>query len=58
MKLEIYYRYNYNVVEIGHVNSCKSDEVYFKSEEDAKVCIEAVGEDRIRKYYLEVEENG
>lgn len=52
----IYYNYNYNVVEIGHVNSYKSDEIYFKSEEDAKACIEAVGEDRIKKYYLRIED--
>lgn len=57
----IYYRFmNYmntnDVVEIGHVNSCKSDEIYFKSEKDAKACIEAVGEDRIKKYYLRIED--
>lgn len=55
----IFYRFlnlnTNNVVAIGHVNSCKSDEIYFESEEDAKACIESVGEDRIKKYYLRVE---
>ena len=56
----IYYRFlnlnTNNVVEIGHVNSCKSDEIYFKSREDAVACIKAVGEDRIKKYYLRIED--
>lgn len=56
----IYYRFlnlnTSNVIEIGHVNSCKSDEIYFESKENAKACIESVGEDRIKKYYLRVED--
>ena len=56
----IYYHfsdlYDNNAVLIGNVNSCKSDEIYFTSEENAKACIEAVGEDRIKKYYLRVED--
>ena len=54
----IYCRFlnNNNFVEIGNINSCKSDEIYFKSKEDAKACIEAVGEDRIKKYYLRIED--
>ena len=54
----IYCRFlnNNNFVEIGNLNSCKSDEIYFESEEDAKACIKAVGEDRIKKYYLGIED--
>lgn len=56
----IYYHfsdlYDNNAVLIGNANTCKSDEIYFKSEEDAKACIEAVGEDRIKKYYFETKE--
>lgn len=36
--------------------SIKATELYFESEEKAKEAIEAVGEDRIKKYYLGVKE--
>lgn len=34
----------------------KSPEIYFESEEKAQEAIESVGEDRVKKYYLEVKE--
>ena len=34
----------------------KHDGIYFESEEKARECVEAVGEDRIMKYYVGVEE--
>ena len=35
---------------------CKYDGIYFETEEKARECVKAVGEDRIKKYYLGVEE--
>lgn len=35
---------------------CKHNGIYFATREDAEKAIQAVGEDRIKKYYLEVEE--
>jgi hypothetical protein len=32
----------------------KSGEIYFKSKEDAEACIKSVGEDRIKKFYLRI----
>lgn len=51
----IYYRVTNNAVEIGQLIFCKSDEIYFKSVEDARDCIKAIGIDRIKKYYLRIE---
>lgn len=45
-----------DTVKIGRCSTCKSNHIYFKSFEDAKVCIEAVGEDKIKKYYLKIED--
>ena len=35
---------------------CKYLDIYFKSKEDAEKAIEAVGEERLKKYYFEVDE--
>lgn len=54
-----YYIYYYSLgedVEIGWATACKSNDIYFKSEEDTKACLDAVGEDRIKKYYLRIGE--
>lgn len=45
-----------NTIKVGYVWTCKTNDIYFKSEEDAEACIEAVGKDRIKKYYLRIEE--
>lgn len=44
----INYKYNFNV---------KRSDIYFSSEDIAKQAIEAVGEDRLKKYYFEVNDN-
>lgn len=39
-------------LEIQGYYTFKVGSIHFKSREDAEACIEAVGEDRIKKYYL------
>lgn len=41
-------------VKVSRAGDVKCGEIYFKSEESAEKCIKAVGEDRIRKYYIGV----
>lgn len=48
----IYYRFSTNTAEIGYVTSYKTNDIYFKSREDAEACIKTVGEDKIKKYFL------
>lgn len=50
------YDYEDYVVRICVVRFMKNNAIYFESEEKAKEAIEAVGEDRIKKYYLGVKE--
>ena len=50
----IFWSFCYNELKIGSVSMVKTNEIYFKSEEDAEACIKTVGEDRIKKYYLKV----
>jgi hypothetical protein len=52
----IYYNFCCNAIRTGYTYSYKKDTVFFKSKEDINACIEAVGEDRIIKYYLGVKE--
>lgn len=53
----IYYDYISNELSIGHA-ACGSHDLYFESKEKAKEAIEAVGEERVKKYYLGVIELG
>lgn len=50
--------WNYKKGEIGFDLrcNCKHNDIYFASREDAEKAIQAVGESRIKKYYLEVGE--
>ena len=52
----IYYNYPIEKVDIGWAKVAKQNEIYFESADKAKQVIDAVGNDRIKKYYLEVEE--
>ena len=45
-----------HVIKIDCVCYSKWSNIYFESEEKAKEAIEAVGEDRVKKYYLGVKE--
>lgn len=42
-------------IHVGHWLAYKSNEVYFETKEKAQQAVDAVGMDRIKKYYLEVE---
>lgn len=50
------WNYKMTGIEINYIYTYKQNIIHFESEEKAKEAIEAVGEDRIKKYYLEVEE--
>lgn len=52
----IIFDYEDHVINIGYVCYTKVTDIYFETEEKAKKAIEAVGEDRIKKYYLGVKE--
>jgi hypothetical protein len=52
----IYYNYFIEKVDIGWAQMARQNEIYFESREKARQAIGAVGEERIKKYYLEVEE--
>lgn len=51
-----YYDYMTKEVRMSYNNDCKSRKIYFESEEKVKQAIASIGEDKIKKYYLEVEE--
>ena len=52
----IYYNYNSETIAITYNVYYKGEGIYFESKEKAKQAIDAIGEDRIKKFYLEVEE--
>lgn len=52
----ISYSLTCNKVRVGCSWNAKSNDIYFASKEDAEKAIQAVGEERIKKYYLGVEE--
>lgn len=52
----IRYDYRFCIVDVTVSLSLKGTELYFESEEKAEEAIKAVGEDRIKKYYLGVKE--
>ena len=45
-----------NEISLATFFGCKTAALYFESEEKAKEAIEAVGEDRVKRFYLGVEE--
>ena len=52
----ITFDYEDHAINIGYVCSTKVSDIYFESEEKAQEATKAVGEDRIKKYYLGVKE--
>lgn len=56
VKHYIIFDYEDHVINIGYVCFTKVSDIYFESEEKAQEAIKAVGEDRIKKYYLGVKE--
>ena len=55
-KYYLYFDYNNYVIRIDSVCFSKDNNIYFESKEKAQEAIKAVGEDRIKKYYLGIEE--
>ena len=53
-KYFIYYDYALNKIEISFNFRIKCFELYFESKENAQKAITAVGEERVKKYYLGV----
>lgn len=53
---QLFCNYGMNRVECDFNKSSKSGCLYFPSEEAARAAVEAVGEERVKKYYLGVEE--
>ena len=43
-------------IDIGCLKECKSNDIYFTSEEIAQQAINTIGEERLKKYYFEVED--
>ena len=43
-------------ISVKSICTYKGNDIYFSTEEDAEKAIQAVGEERIKKYYLEVKE--
>ena len=55
-KFFIYYSFSYNCIKCDCTFTMKNQNIYFTSEAIAQQAIDAIGEDRIKKYYLEVED--
>ena len=56
VKHYIIFDYEDHVINIGYVCFTKVSDIYFESKGKAQEAIEAVGEDRVKKYYLGVKE--
>lgn len=57
-KYYIYYNYYDSFIEI-EVDYCwKHDVIYFKTQEDVQKAIDKIGEERLKKYYFKVGNNG
>lgn len=54
-KYYFYYDCTDKKIDIGFVCCMKRNAIYFSSKEIAEQAIKAIGEERIKKYYLEVE---
>lgn len=52
----IYYDLDEHAIDTGWTHSSACAELYFATEKDAEMAIEAVGEARIKKYYLRMME--
>ena len=57
VRYHIYYNYDVEKVYISWAQMAKQNEIYFESEEKARQAIDAIGEQRIAKFYLGVDLN-
>lgn len=55
-KYYIMFDYNNHVINIDYANRVKGNGIYFESPQKVQEATKAVGEDRIKKYYLGVKE--
>lgn len=55
-KFNLFYSYCDNSIRVESWHSCRYHGFYFSSEEIAKQAIKEIGEERIKKYYFEVNE--
>lgn len=55
-KVNLAYSHEFNRIEHNILGSWQSNDIYFSSVEIANAAIEAIGEERLKKYYFEVEE--
>ena len=51
-----HYLHNKDTINVHYCSYEKGFELYFESEEDAWAAIEAVGQDKIKKYYLKIKD--
>lgn len=52
----IYYSYTASKIYVGMATFARDSQLYFESKEKAEEAIKAVGEERVKKYYLGVKE--
>lgn len=52
----LYYDFERSCIQYNYNRMIKSNNICFESLEQAKQCIETIGKDRIRKYYLQIKE--
>lgn len=52
----IYYDYESEIIRIQYWYIAQHALLYFDSEEKAQACIDAIGEERLKKYYFNVKE--
>ena len=57
LKYFITYDYKFKIVETDWNRWMQRDNIYFESEEQIQACIDAVGKDRIKKYYFRIKED-
>ncbi len=55
-KYYICYKYNEGFISVGRACFERENKVYFTSEKIAKQAIQEIGEERLKKYYFEVED--
>lgn len=49
-----YYNVEEGAIKYSYKTQCKSSDIYFVSKEEAQKCVNIIGEDKIKKYYLRV----
>lgn len=50
----LYYDVNDDIISYSYVTLCKSHDIYFESKEKARECVNTIGANKIKKFYLRV----